>query len=1284
MPFAFLGVLLLLTSGLSIAYISALQSQSVRDRIVQDIVQKSNKISALVHRQVETEAHWIGSRAVHYGGSNHSMVISIYERMMESYLGEVFPREIKGFHLEISNHSSSILLENRVLSDFEESVRVENDTFDDQTFEELETDRSGYWMELQRTMTFSVAGHITYVLSKDEIVTRNTHEFSEELSSLFPFLKSKMGTLLSDSISELGNVARMLKYMLSTLAQVRVLEGWGGSEPDTPSIDEIITPEDVERAVNLALLLEHFGLLRSMDGGSIEAFDLHNPEVGEGNSLIFLLRTWLGKGTIDPSDLFILYENQGKAKISIDKMISQGIYAMADQTTLKYFDYFGLTPIADLSLHVSEMVANAIQDFLDWASGNEKEAWLARSWFKDIAKEMKTSTLTSYPILYSIPKSDFQITTESSGTINFSLSGFDAYIPFEVVDIAKNFDSFWRSCFHLIYGRDLRIVHESQRDLVEDMAIRIGEIAEEMGTFSEVSLGSIIPADDVSILQDLSEAIRRKTSGFTERIAKNQSFVDSLIQNLWKAQANLTINVISRIESEIGTFVGNNGIERANQTILQSLIDLVEKENDYWILNEQEKNRLAEMIEKFVLEKELGIGAHNLLLNQTLTRLREMTERAISLETPSRDGGIYSKLRDFVISSSGVLAEAAEAVRKLTDSIAESEDVENIRFLISTTMKPFQFWDGSADPARDGLSKRNFTVQISSKPAYLSGRIWKDDSPTGSLRVGDLWIAVKNPVAFPAGSGNNVHYTDLTRFSSAPYTSTWRIKVKGLTELSIVTNLVSQQIMGYEDRVTKSVPIEFEIAIITKSGWPLEGVSYESSNTFLEDIWDVICRFLESVWNGLLKVIDWILDGVSKIFSLVSKLIGTLLSYAQDILRAIEKVVEVTTELLRSSISSIAGFVGGLIEGVLSLFGRPTFQISAFGGDLRIGLNQGNGTILKGEIEIGSLKVTLLLSKLADMNLTEEQRKRAAFEYDAIVNLNISLCQLDFRGTFDPAMVVQENFFQAEVEWGDEWKIDFEVPYLEKYLEKRYMVQIPSIPTPIGTVDIELGFLLKLKEDLGEIDILGTLSGSFESAWAETLEEEVSIDSAARFVELGISNAILELARAIESNINRVIEVVLYLEGQIKVGATAGAGVRLACIISRSVLNESFHWLSKRFRSFISSFGRPPSTNVESDLSRVMASETFIGFGVIFSLAIPRLVNMIADTSQLEVEVLLVVPIQVNVAMIGSLLGKDLGLWRIDFGICLEGIPPSFVGETAHKGEVVDIWLLHGTAVQLA
>ena len=75
--------MILLTSMLSMAYLSGLQFQHVKDRVTEDVIQEGREVSVLVHREVETEAYWMGTRAVQLGGGNHSRIAHLYEDMMD-------------------------------------------------------------------------------------------------------------------------------------------------------------------------------------------------------------------------------------------------------------------------------------------------------------------------------------------------------------------------------------------------------------------------------------------------------------------------------------------------------------------------------------------------------------------------------------------------------------------------------------------------------------------------------------------------------------------------------------------------------------------------------------------------------------------------------------------------------------------------------------------------------------------------------------------------------------------------------------------------------------------------------------------------------------------------------------------------------------------------------------------------------------------------------------------------------------------------------------------------
>ena len=95
------------------------------------------------------------------------------------------------------------------------------------------------------------------------------------IESPFPLLQATVREFRGAADGSESEVARIVQYILTTAAQYRALQGYAAGrfgEPGTTTAD-ILTPGDVEVAVNLALLLEQLRRFRSFDEGSAQAFD---------------------------------------------------------------------------------------------------------------------------------------------------------------------------------------------------------------------------------------------------------------------------------------------------------------------------------------------------------------------------------------------------------------------------------------------------------------------------------------------------------------------------------------------------------------------------------------------------------------------------------------------------------------------------------------------------------------------------------------------------------------------------------------------------------------------------------------------------------------------------------------------------------------------------------------------------------------------------------------------------------------------------------------------------
>ncbi|MEE9116108.1 MAG: hypothetical protein V3U09_04345, partial [Thermoplasmata archaeon] len=242
------------------------------------------------------------------------------------------------------------------------------------------------------TSSYLAIGYINLTISSKNpnLESNRTLWLEREIEIPLPFLFSKMNTFQSNSVGSFSEISRLTKYILTTLAQFKVFQGYGMDAKSIPSelvqelrvkrygATDVLTVEDVELAVNLAVLLESAKTFRTWDPQA--AGDLHEV----------LLRYSSG-GTIDAADLIFIYLNDDDG-LNLELILAQAIYGVLDQFILKYLDYTGLMPLADQVWRGVQTVdgilqksGEVIEDIWDWFSGNSAGSWpdVLEDWLRD-------------------------------------------------------------------------------------------------------------------------------------------------------------------------------------------------------------------------------------------------------------------------------------------------------------------------------------------------------------------------------------------------------------------------------------------------------------------------------------------------------------------------------------------------------------------------------------------------------------------------------------------------------------------------------------------------------------------------------------------------------------------------------------------------------------------------------------------------------------------------------------------------------------------------------------
>jgi len=218
-------------------------------------------------------------------------------------------------------------------------------------FHEIDLTSAGRYYDTVEPFSFRLKGLIYYStrqLDQDDKENNNFKEneqqlfFDEILQSPVLFIEYKLNQFQNQANTAYSDLARMVKYMLNTMARMRVYNRDRDSQSVTYSHKNLLNEGDVELAINLALILEEALIFRAFDKKSPQAVDdffynrdnaksLNNPtgkrqwgssELANYNDYLsrrsdlnakdsrllqMLVNKYVTYGFIDPADIFALY-----------------------------------------------------------------------------------------------------------------------------------------------------------------------------------------------------------------------------------------------------------------------------------------------------------------------------------------------------------------------------------------------------------------------------------------------------------------------------------------------------------------------------------------------------------------------------------------------------------------------------------------------------------------------------------------------------------------------------------------------------------------------------------------------------------------------------------------------------------------------------------------------------------------------------------------------------------------------------------------------------------------
>ncbi|MBS3816428.1 MAG: hypothetical protein KGY76_02570 [Candidatus Thermoplasmatota archaeon] len=374
-PFALVGVVLLVLSGITFALVGDIE-ESERDISIYTPTEETSAAAGETLDDIATRAYHLSLQRIHNLTKNRDPEMftlqAELEKDLKGYLNETYPLNTENCLVYIDNWSVKIVSESRTTLETDESFSTGQEfiePFQAEPKKEAETNISEF-QEGKAPLYGRVVGNIemsVYSEGSGQNVTYHK-DFEKNVYSPVFYLRSRFREFRSESKSSFGEVGKLIRYQLSSITQMRTLFGnaSGGYGENEGNITSLLSEEDVERAVNLALLLEAARLYGDYD-----------EDIAKKMGIDSELQRYADNGTVDAADLFLMHRNIKKQEVDAGKVLSQAIYPFGEDFVLDLYELFWGDKIVDPTL--SEPVVN-------WQELEDKgEDWAeeqVRTWLK--------------------------------------------------------------------------------------------------------------------------------------------------------------------------------------------------------------------------------------------------------------------------------------------------------------------------------------------------------------------------------------------------------------------------------------------------------------------------------------------------------------------------------------------------------------------------------------------------------------------------------------------------------------------------------------------------------------------------------------------------------------------------------------------------------------------------------------------------------------------------------------------------------------------------------------
>ncbi len=384
-------------------------------------------------------------------------------------------------------------------------------------------------------------GSFTADFSSDSAHSEFTVDIESDGTYALPLISEKASLFEQNLTSGVSILFQMMNYQISSLAQTRVLNGYGSlSEYGEMGTKSIITDEDATLAYNNALRAVQMICFRTTDGDYIpyeENMDLADLYIADGN----------------------------KIEIDLSAVYAQTILSILDDMVLQWIDYLRIDDMFAVLGTLGDTVVgirNFIKGALDGNNYEDASGYLAQAMKDHGYPESQYRYLFNGKHTYlSIPYAEYNINGESFRT------GFNGSIEYPDVDLHK-----WSGMTGFV---------AEYRDTTNELSQKIQSFLNStaLDLSKRKPLGSIVidinAYDKTDYLTSLNNAINEFVDGSRERVnreimssAANQKVYDPFYGSIFEKISKNRDSAygISDLKSNIKANIRNSVMNQVDAT----------------------------------------------------------------------------------------------------------------------------------------------------------------------------------------------------------------------------------------------------------------------------------------------------------------------------------------------------------------------------------------------------------------------------------------------------------------------------------------------------------------------------------------------------------------------------------------------------------------------------------------------------------------------------------------------------------------------------------------------